>query len=291
MMENMMEKLKVRPWQAVVVIILLVFSILSVAVFSKPLSSPGFYRETIQVLDNQKMKAAALAVTVTAASAAISALPDDIGASIADELDDLATPLFLIACVIFLEKTLLTTFGLIGTRILVPAICVIGIVYTIRPKEKLFTWIKKLLIITLAAFFVIPASAMLTSLIEETYSDTVTQTFDVAQQYMDETQQESNENSNAFLDFFSNIGNSVTALLDKAKRMLSVFIDAVAVLLITSCGIPIMTFLVFLWCVRKTFNANITSKNITAIVVSLQNYRRKYRKRNNNEADESLSNE
>ena len=119
----------------------------------------------------------------------------------------------------------------------------------------------------------------------------MTQTFDVAQQYMDETQQESKENSNSFLDFFSNIGNSVTTLLDKAKRMLSIFIDAVAVLLITSCGIPIMTVLVFLWCVRKTFNANITSKNITAIVVSLQNYRRKYRKRNNNEADESISDE
>lgn len=277
MMESMMEKLKVRPWQAVVVIILLVFAILSIAVFSKPLSSPGFYRETIQVLDNQKMKAAALTVTVTAASAAISALPDDTCSSIGDELDDLAAPLFLISCMLVLEKFMLTTFGWISFTFLIPAACLVGAVYTLWPQEQLFTWVKRLLVLALALTLLVPASSTVTSMVETTYSDSVMQTFNDAQQLWEKTL-EGVDSGNAFLDFFTNIANGAAALIETAKNMLSVLIDAVAVLLITSCAIPILTFFVFYKVVGYALKANIPVQQIVSMTASFQKRWRKNRK-------------
>ncbi|MGN1019476.1 MAG: hypothetical protein ACI4O7_03805 [Aristaeellaceae bacterium] len=273
-----MEKLKVQPWQVVVVILLLVFAILSLAVFSKPLSSPGTYRETIQVLDNQKMKAAALTVTVTAASAAISALPDDTCSSIGDELDDLAAPLFLISCMLVLEKFMLTTFGWLSFAFLIPAACLIGAVYTIWPQEQLFSWVKRLLVLALALTMLVPASAAITSMVEQTYSDSVMQTYDDAQQLWEKTL-EGVDSGNAFLDFFSNIANGASALIETAKQMLGILIDAVAVLLITSCAIPILTFFVFYKVAGYAFKANIPVQQINSLVSSLPHRSRRQRGR------------
>ena len=272
-----MEKLKVQPWQAIIVTILLVFAILSLAVFSKPLSSPESYRETIDVLDNQKTKAAALTVTVTAASAAISALPDDTCSSIGDELDDLAAPLFLITCMLVLEKFMLTTFGWLAFTFLIPAACLIGAVYTLWPQEQLFIWVKRLLVLALALLLLIPVSTAVVSMVENTYSDSVMRTFDNAQQLWEQTMQGS-DSGNAFRDFFANIANGATALIETAKNMLSVLIDAVAVLLITSCAIPILTFFVFYKVVGYALKANIPVQQIVSMTASFQKRWRKNRK-------------
>ena len=272
-----MEKLKVQPWQAIIVNILLVFAILSLAVFSKPLSSPESYRETIDVLDNQKTKAAALTVTVTAASAAISALPDDTCSSIGDELDDLAAPLFLITCMLVLEKFMLTTFGWLAFTFLIPAACLIGAVYTLWPQEQLFIWVKRLLVLALALLLLIPVSTAVVSMVENTYSDSVMRTFDNAQQLWEQTMQGS-DSGNAFRDFFANIANGATALIETAKNMLSVLIDAVAVLLITSCAIPILTFFVFYKVVGYALKANIPVQQIVSMTASFQKRWRKNRK-------------
>ena len=272
-----MEKLKVQPWQAIIVTILLVFAILSLEVFSKPLSSPESYRETIDVLDNQKTKAAALTVTVTAASAAISALPDDTCSSIGDELDDLAAPLFLITCMLVLEKFMLTTFGWLAFTFLIPAACLIGAVYTLWPQEQLFIWVKRLLVLALALLLLIPVSTAVVSMVENTYSDSVMRTFDNAQHLWEQTMQGS-DSGNAFRDFFANIANGATALIETAKNMLSVLIDAVAVLLITSCAIPILTFFVFYKVVGYALKANIPVQQIVSMTASFQKRWRKNRK-------------
>ena len=46
-------------------------------------------------------------------------------------------------------------------------------------------------------------------------------------------------------------------LADSARNALSVFIDAIAVLLITTCVIPILVILFFLWMIKLIFGLNI----------------------------------
>jgi superfamily I DNA/RNA helicase len=77
-----------------------------------------------------------------------------------------------------------------------------------------------------------------------------------------EEAEKSNENntdekSNKFMDFLKGLGNEVTDLADSAKNALSVFIDAIAVLLITTCVIPILVIFFFLWIIKLIFGLNI----------------------------------
>lgn len=87
----------------------------------------------------------------------------------------------------------------------------------------------------------------------------VSQTYHAAYELSQETQQQDSEGKNGF---FANLKGNVSALLEKAKGMLSTLVDAVAVLLVTSCVIPIMTALVFLAIIKHVFKL----PSVTAVI-------------------------
>lgn len=88
------------------------------------------------------------------------------------------------------------------------------------------------------------------------------QIFLAAYELSRETQQQDSEGKNGFFAFFANLKGNVSALLEKAKGMLSTLVDAVAVLLVTSCVIPIMTALVFLAIIKHVFKL----PSVTAVI-------------------------
>ena len=59
------------------------------------------------------------------------------------------------------------------------------------------------------------------------------------------------------MNFLKGIGKEVTGLAESAKNALSVFIDAIAVLIITTCVIPILVIMFFLWLIKMLFGITI----------------------------------
>lgn len=256
---------KLASWKWIAVIILIVFAILSATFLSSHLSSPKFYPNTLQTLDDQKMDAMGLSVATTLASTALSVLPDDVGSPIATELADLSAPLFLIVCILYAEKFLLTTTGWISFSFLIPAACISAIIYVCSEKERFFDWARKLFILGLALFMIIPASAAITEKVEETFSESISIIFDKADQLADAANA-SDENKNAFFSFFNTVKDNVVSTIETAKDMLSIMVDAVAVLLITSCVIPLLTALVFIWVIKVVININIPVQTLALMV-------------------------
>ena len=209
------------------------------------------------MIEKQKADAAILSVTVTAVSTALSLLPSDTASPIADEIADLSLPLFLIVCILTLEKFLLPTFGWITTTFLIPSICCLMTIYILTNKQGCLIWAKKLSIIALVLLLLIPTSAKITSLIETAFSESISQTLNAAHQLAEETGSSSEEATNAFVAFFTGLKDDIVGLVDAAKGMLSIIVDAIAVLFITSCAIPILTTLAFLWILKNLLNANI----------------------------------
>lgn len=245
----------------------LVFMIvLSVTIVSDRLSSPEFHIKTIKVLDEQKTDALTLSVAVTAASTSLSVLPDDTASPIAEELADLSLPLFLIVAIIYLEIFLLTTFGWITSTFLFPAACILAICFVLCRKEFLLVWIKKLLILSLALIMLIPTSAAITSHIEETFAETVDQKLHAASHIADVAETEEAEDANAILSFFSGLADNVVSLVAAARNMLSTLVDAVAVLMITSCIIPILTLLLFLQAIKVALNVDIPTRYLALLI-------------------------
>lgn len=258
----MNHKRKTKLWT----VLLIALALISAFVLSGVFSSPKFYARTLQTIEEQKQDAMALNVAVTAASTMLSTLPDDVASPIANELADLSLPLFLIVSVLYLEKFLLTTFGFVAFAAVVPLACILTAVYLHRRGDELLTWIRKLIILAAALVMIIPLSAGLTRQVKETFSESVDQTLEQAFSLAGAEAEADEEETNAIVSFFSGLKDNVSSLVSAAKGMLSVLVDAVAVMLITGCVIPVLTAFAFAWCVKILMDTDVPIKNLAMLV-------------------------
>lgn len=230
-------------------------------------------------LDDQKSEATAISVAVTATSTALSAIPDDTASPIADELADLSMPLFLIVSLLYIEKFMLTTFGWVSATILLPGACLLTCIRMYCHSKSITLWIKRLLLISAALIFVVPASMKITSLVRETYAETVSVSLDNAFNTAEDEEHE-DDDKNAIVAFFSDLVDDASAMVEAAKTMLTIFTDAIAILLITNCLIPIATMFVFFLVIRSLMGTNISVQQFGGMVSNIGKSNRQKRKLN-----------
>lgn len=259
----------------------IVIALLSFFVIARFTSSTEFNAKTIQSLDDKKTTVMDLAAASTAASAAITLIPGDVGTPIANKLADLSSYFLIVLCAIYLEKYLVTITGYAAFKILVPIACVFFSGYLLWRKEILRVVAQKFLLFGLAVYLVIPASVKVADMIETTYASSIESTIETAKQTTDEIESEtgesgqvddksSNEKSQSDSDsdskenaggFFSGLFNKVQEGVSTAtanvENVLNNFIEALAILLVTSCLIPILVLIFFVWLVKMLLGLNI----------------------------------
>lgn len=259
----------------------IVIALLSFFVIARFTSSTEFNAKTIQSLDDKKTTVMELAAASTASSAAITLIPGDVGTPIANKLADLSSYFLIVLCAIYLEKYLVTITGYAAFKILVPIACVFFSGYLLWRKEILRVVAQKFLLFGLAVYLVIPASVKVADMIETTYASSIESTIETAKQTTDEIESEtgesgqvddksSNEKSQSDSDsdskenaggFFSGLFNKVQEGVSTAtanvENVLNNFIEALAILLVTSCLIPILVLIFFVWLVKMLLGLNI----------------------------------
>jgi hypothetical protein len=100
----------------------------------------------------------------------------------------------------------------------------------------------------------IPASVGVSNLIEKTHEYSIQQTIEEANSASDEiNEQNDTEDSNAIQEFFNRVKGGVSGQLKRFENILSNFIDAVAVLIVTTCVIPIVVLLIFIMLFKQFF--------------------------------------
>ena len=107
----------------------IVIALLSFFVIARFTSSTEFNAKTIQSLDDKKTTVMELAAASTAASAAITLIPGDVGTPIANKLADLSSYFLIVFSAIYLEKYLVT---ITGYAALVRILTLISIVYDVH---------------------------------------------------------------------------------------------------------------------------------------------------------------
>lgn len=259
----------------------IVIALLSFFVIARFTSSTEFNAKTIQSLDDKKTIVMELAAASTAASAAITLIPGDVGTPIANKLADLSSYFLIVFSAIYLEKYLVMITGYAAFKILVPIACVFFSGYLLWRKEILRVVAQKFLLFGLAVYLVIPASVKVADMIETTYASSIESTIETAKQTTDEIESEtgesgqvddksSNEKSQSDSDsdskenaggFFSGLFNKVQEGVSTAtanvENVLNNFIEALAILLVTSCLIPILVLIFFVWLVKMLLGLNI----------------------------------
>lgn len=260
------DKRFVTPLEAAIIVALVVVALISAFPLRAHFSDPTAYAHTVERLDDKRNVVLGLTAAATGASAAITAIPDDTGTPIAERLMDLSGDLAIVLIAIYIEKYLLTIFGFTAFGILVPVACAL-LVAVVLTRRRSQIWITlggvatKLILMGIVLVITVPASVAVTDMIERTYdlsisteeiSGEVAAGEDSAGEAGDA--EEAGSTGNPFMDawnFLSSVpellGNAASDLTDELLNSVSDLIDGFAVLILTTCVVPIGVLAFFLW--------------------------------------------
>mgnify|MGYP004460516101 FL=1 len=274
-----MDKKRIKEnhiFRIVMIVLCIVIALVSNIVLAKNYSSPEYTvnKKTITYLDEKKTTALELCAGATALSAAITLIPGDTGTPIAEKLTDLSGYFLIVVSAIYLEKYLLTILGALTFRWLIPAAMIaIALYFGIR-RDFFWKLGVKILIFGLAVYAVIPVSVHVSQLIYNTYQESIDTTLAETENLISQT--EGNAQSSTESDQNSGDEGFFAGLVDKAKDtieqakdtasiateqfkyMLNKFIDGLAVLIVTTCLIPILVMVFFVWIVKMILGTAIT---------------------------------
>ncbi|MBR3235924.1 MAG: hypothetical protein IKG11_09950 [Atopobiaceae bacterium] len=243
----------------------MLLAVLSFFVLAAYFANPATYASTISALDAKRNTVMNLMGASTGSSAAISLLPGDVGTPIAEKLVDLSSDFLVVIAAIYLEKYLLTVLGVVSFRLLIP-IGLLLVAASLLLAERI-PWCRslmrlgsKLALFGLISAAVVPASVYVSGMIESTYQASIDETIKTAEQTTEAIEssagQESDDSSNP-LQVLLQVPEELNKLTESARNALNNFVEALAVMIVTSCVIPILVLLFFVWLARLLLGINI----------------------------------
>lgn len=249
MVITMKEPVLKRILAAALIVLLAVVSFFPVA---QRASSLETHAQTIASIDGKVETVLKLTATSTLASAAISAIPGDTATPISEKLADFTEYFLLILCVLYAEKYLLTIIGAGVFRYLIPLACVILLLALFTRSESKKLLARKLIFVSLALFLTIPASVRVSDMIYDTYKISIDETITATEQFTDETGElaDAGESQSRIAAILDRLQQSANDLSDRAAKILNRFIEALAVMIVTSCIIPLLVLVFFVWLIK-----------------------------------------
>lgn len=238
------------------IVLPVLIALLSFFVFGKYAVSTEFRAETIRSLDDKKSTVLELSAASTAASAAVTLLPGDTATPIAEKLADLSSYFLIVLCAIYPEKYLVTITGFAAFKILIPAACALLLLYALRKKESYRLLARRLALFALATVLIIPASVKVSKLIEDTYQSSIDKTLKEAERTTKEIEK-SSKDEGVFSGVVNSVKNGVSNITEKVKNVLNNFIEALAVMIVTSCVIPILVIVFFVWVIKAVLGIDV----------------------------------
>ena len=249
------ELLKKFTW----VTALVLAAALSIFALAPVMTRPETYQGSLAALQEKQTTVLELTAASTAASAAITLLPGDIATPVAEKLADLSGYFLIVLCAIFLEKYLLTITAGAAFRLLFPLACLLLIAYVFRGRKLFAMLAVKLICFGAAIMLIIPASVYVSDTIENTYSASINAAIENAKTTVKEAeaaesaasgQEETTGLSGLLSKVTDGISKAAAETVGRFKQVLNNLIEALAVMLVTSCLIPILVILFFLWLVK-----------------------------------------
>ena len=251
---------------------LVIIALISIFCLSNVFGSKKFHNKSIEHLEEKQLEVAGLTAGTAGAATLLAALPSEAATPLANQIMDMSGYLVLVMGVLFLEKILLTLTGKLTFMLLIPAACILSAIYIFFRHDRLKTLAIKLTTFGIIIFLIVPISVNLSMFIEENYGNTsVEKTLASVEKIENsKTEETKKDESTGFWDSLKdNVTNVVTTVGDAAKNtlnwgknLLSNFMDAIAVLLITSCVIPMGVLFVLLWIVKLIFGVSVSVNQI-----------------------------
>ena len=276
----------------IMMLICIGIALASFFVVSKWATSVESYRWVIKTLNGLQKKALGLSGTATALATGAAAIPGEAATPIANKLADVAGYMVIVYAVIIVEKYLLTITGYIAFKILFPIGCVLlaaGNFLKNGWKEFIYRIGIKSIILGVLLWGLVPTSAWVTNMVNETYAKSYEADFTLedTEELLDEGDtsvnadkkdeaQETKDKKFSLSEFLNNakdkVDDAIDAVGEVATEKLPAFedglnriIEGVAVLLVTTCAIPVLVMLSFTWILKGIMGLKIPSITLQSV--------------------------
>ena len=232
-------------------IALIAIALVSFFPIAQRYTSPDRYTDYVVSIDDKTETVLKLMAVSTVTSAGITAIPGDTATPIAEKLADFSEYFLLILCMLYAEKYLLTIIPYGVFKGLVPLVCALFCVGLFWNGQTLRRQGFKLLLIAVALLLVIPLSVRTSDMIYSTYQDSIDSTIASAEALTEETEElAAAEDTNMLDRILNRINETTEGMVDKASTVPNRFVETLA-MIVTSCLIPILVLLCFLWIVKQ----------------------------------------
>ena len=232
------------------ILFMIFLMVLSFSVLTRIIPESKFVQETIQHLEESQNTIMKFSGTTIATSLSLSALPNDFASPLASTVSDLNTYFIFIFAVLFVEKLVVIEGIKIALVWMIPAACILYIAAILTSKEMFKNFAKKLLILGISIIMVIPISTHFT---ETVCADYLTY---VDANKINELMAEENEDATFFdklTDAFKTAIRDVNDLLAYFKNVVKKCVNSVAVMIVTTFVLPMLTMLLFRWLLTELF--------------------------------------
>ena len=241
-----------------VCVLLLLIAVVSLLYVGDWATAVETHDRTIDSIDEKVDMVMKLTAASTVASAGISAIPGDTATPIAEKLADFTQYFLLILCVLYAEKYSVTIIGLATFKILIPCACVLFGISLFSDSALWRRLSVKFAVFGLAIFIIIPTSVRVSDMIYQTFDESINNTISSAEQIADDTTEltDAGEDSGVIQSILNGISETASSLTEKAANTLNRFVETLAVMIVTSCIIPLLVIVFFIWLAKIITGVN-----------------------------------
>lgn len=250
-------KITLNYKKIMIVALLILAAAISITQIAPAAADPANHKHAIEQTEEKIASVMTLSGGAAATSATLSLLPGDMCTPLAEQLAELAKYFLLILSALYLEKFLISLSGYISFMILIPIALLIVCAAVIADKKDLTRTAAKIALIAIILFGIVPASVKLSDMVYQTQAEKVNDAID---QYND--LEIEGDAESGFFNEFTSITNET---IENITSFLDNLLESLAVMIVTSCVIPVLVFLFLVWLVKVIFSANILVLDPTSL--------------------------
>lgn len=244
---------------AIKILSLVLVAALSFFVVAAKLPELNFVKDSIESVEESSTTVMELSAATLSASLAISALPDDFATPLADSLADMNIYFIAILVILFLEKILILYGIKAAFALLIPLACFAGILFIVTKKSILKGLAVRLCVLGLAIAFVVPCNTHITNIVASDLTAYVNDTIEATEGGADKLN-EAMDGGAEYKTIFEKLSDLFqTAIQDISDLMLHFqntirrCMNSIAILILTNCLMPLLTFFFLKWILKETF--------------------------------------
>ncbi len=252
---------------SVIVLIIGAISFLGVSTWAK---NPKTYPETTSKIEEFQDNALLLTTAATGMATAAALIPGDSTTPVANKLADVAGYMVIVYAALTMEKYIMTLTGVLLFKLIIPALSLLTlfITWVIKDTEwqaRLKFILAKVLLVGIVLWALVPASMYVSTMVQDMYNVSAEAKMEQVEEENKQLESEAeqskenadDEDSSFLANWFEKakekVNDAKTSAKQKAKEFEAVLdnlIEGVAVLIVTTCIIPLAVMVLMMWLVK-----------------------------------------